>query len=111
MQEGYAVGDLQIIFCSDEQLLALNRQYLKHDTLTDVITFNYNDEFDDIAGDIFISHERVQENACKYGVTVSAELHRVIIHGVLHLLGYNDATADEIRTIRDKENYYLTLLS
>lgn len=110
-EEGYALAGIQIIFCTDEKLLAINRQYLDHDTLTDVITFNYNDEFDGVAGDIFISYERVVENARDFGISVPNELHRVIIHGVLHLLGFDDGTTADILKIREKENYYLTLLS
>lgn len=109
--ENNFIAELQFIFCTDDKLLEINRQYLNHDTLTDIITFNYNDEFEGIAGDIFISYDRVKENACIYKVTIQEELHRVIVHGVLHLLGYNDETALEEQTIRAKENYYLTLLS
>ncbi len=110
-EENNVIAEIQFIFCTDDRLLKINRQYLNHDTLTDIITFNYNDEFDGIAGDIFISYDRVKENASIYKVTIREELHRVIVHGVLHLLGYNDGTAQEERIIRAKENYYLTLLS
>ncbi len=110
-KEGFSVSIIQFIFCLDSQLIALNKQYLNHDTFTDIITFNYNDEFDGLAGDIFISYERVKENALEYGVTIVHELHRVIIHGILHLLGYDDKEEDDFREMRAKENYYLNLLS
>ncbi|MDF2437847.1 MAG: rRNA maturation factor [Bacteroidota bacterium] len=85
-------GDLNYIFCSDEHLLSINKQYLNHDTYTDIITFDYSKEDVKmpIAGDIFISVDRVQENAKKFGKSFENELHRVIIHGTLHLLGYKD---------------------
>lgn len=111
VKEEASVASLQYIFCNDDLLKSINIKYLNHDTLTDIITFNYNDEFDGIAGDIFISYERVKANALEYGVDIFQELHRVIIHGVLHLLGYDDAKEEELSIIRSKENYYLTLLS
>lgn len=100
---------IQYIFCNDEKLLEINKKYLNHDTLTDIITFNYNEEFGIIAGDIFISYERVVDNAAKYHVSVRDELHRVIVHGVLHLLGYDDTTAQQQKIMREKENYYLNM--
>lgn len=109
--EGDSISNLQIIFCNDEQLESLNKKYLDHDTLTDIITFNYNDDYDGLAGDIFISYERIVDNAQHYGVSVFLELHRVIIHGVLHLLGYDDASHEDKQRMREKENYYLNLLS
>jgi len=109
--EGGVLANLQFIFCNDEFLSEINRKYLNHDSLTDIIAFNYNDEYNGIAGDIFISYERVAENAKRYNVTTLHELHRVIIHGVLHLLGYNDKTATQKSQMRAKENYYLNLLS
>ncbi len=109
-KEGSSVAGIQVIFCHDELLVKINRKYLKHDTLTDIITFNYNDEFDGIAGDIFISYDRVEENAALYSVSSVFELHRVIIHGVLHLLGYDDEQEDDLHEMRAKENYYLNLL-
>ncbi len=111
MKEERDIASLEFIFCTDDKLSGLNQHYLNHDTLTDVITFNYNDEYDDIAGDIFISYERVKENAVIFDELPTRELHRVIIHAVLHLLGYDDSTEAERRVIREKENYYLTLLS
>lgn len=87
-------GDLNFIFCSDDHLLGINKQYLHHDTYTDIITFDYSKEDlkMPVSGDIFISIDRVAENSKKFGKTFENELHRVIIHGTLHLLGYNDKT-------------------
>lgn len=87
-------GDISFVFCSDAFLLEMNKEYLNHDTYTDIITFDYSKEDAKLAisGDIFISIDRVQENADKFSKTFEDELHRVIIHGVLHLLGYKDKT-------------------
>lgn len=87
-------GEINFIFCSDEHLLGINKQYLNHDTYTDIITFDYSKDIPEmpISGDIFISVERVEENAQKFKKTFENELHRVIIHGTLHLLGYKDKT-------------------
>lgn len=109
-QEEKKAGTLQFIFCDDDYLLEMNRTFLNHDTLTDIITFDYCQEMEGISGDIFISLPRVRENAEKYSSGFLEELHRVILHGVLHLLGYGDATEKEKRVMRSKENYYLTLL-
>lgn len=110
-KEGRVADNIQFILCDDNTLLKLNERYLNHDTLTDVITFNYNDEYQNMAGDIFISYERVIENALKYKVPSQVELKRVMVHGVLHLIGYDDQTEEQKSVIRDKENYYLTLPS
>jgi rRNA maturation RNase YbeY len=99
-------GVLNFIFCSDEYLLKLNREYLKHDYYTDIITFDYC-EGDKIAGDMYISVDRVAENARNYGSTFETELRRVILHGVLHLCGYDDKTDEEQISMREKENHYL----
>lgn len=87
-------GQINFIFCSDAYLLSINKQYLHHDTYTDIITFDYSKESigTPISGDIFISIERIKENAKKFSKTTEEELHRVIIHGILHLLGYADKT-------------------
>ncbi len=100
--ESKKTGDINIIFCSDEYLLEVNKQYLEHDYYTDIITFNYNT--DKINGDLFISLDRVADNANQNNVPRETELLRVIIHGVLHLLGYNDKTAKEEKEIRAKED-------
>jgi rRNA maturation RNase YbeY len=89
--------------------LTLNQEHLKHDYYTDIITFDYSTETY-IAGDLFISIDRVLENASVEKVPFDEELHRVVYHGLLHLLGYNDKNQEEIRTMRSKENYYLTKL-
>lgn len=99
---------LSYIFCSDKYLQEINNQYLKHRTFTDIITFNYGAE-EGIEGDIFISINRVKENANKFKSDFDTELHRVIIHGVLHLIGYNDKTKTEKALMREKEDTYLSL--
>jgi probable rRNA maturation factor len=100
---------LNYIFCSDAFLLRLNVEYLGHDTLTDVITFDNTDELEGIQGDIYISIERIRENAAKYRVPFEAELHRVMVHGLLHLLGYGDKTVLQKKMMRKKELTYLSL--
>lgn len=101
--EGKTLQHISYIFCSDDYLLDLNQQYLDHDTLTDIITFQYG-KLPDIEGDIFISIERVQENAQTFGVSFDEELRRVIIHGVLHLCGYGDKTPEDKARMTEKEN-------
>ena len=110
INESKIVGQLSFIFCEDEYLLEKNIQFLKHDTYTDIITFDYC-EGDIISGDIFVSVERVTENADKFGVNFENELDRVIIHGVLHLAGYKDKSKEEANTMREKEDFYLSLRS
>ena len=105
-QEQKKAGEISFIFCSDEYLLTLNKQYLNASYLTDVITFDYC-EYDFISGDIFISVDRVKEKAKLYKQTTSKEMHRVILHGILHLCGYKDKTEKEIQQMREKEEYYL----
>ncbi len=106
--EGKRLGIVNCILCSDEYLLEINKTYLNHDTFTDIITFNYVEK-DLIAGDLFISLDRINENAVNFNVGFDHELRRVIIHGVLHLIGYNDKTPEEAEEIRAKEDFYLTL--
>ena len=103
------VGDIGYLFCDDEYILQVNREYLDHDTYTDIITFDYV-EGDDISGDILIRIDRVGENAKSFGVDFEQELHRVIIHGVLHLLGGKDKTPAEAEAMRKKENTALKIL-
>jgi probable rRNA maturation factor len=103
-QEGFKPGALQFIFCSDAYLIEINKQYLQHDTYTDIVTFPYEDRDNRISGDLFISIERVFENAKSFQVTEVDELHRVMIHGVLHLCGYKDKTKSEQKVMRTKEN-------
>jgi probable rRNA maturation factor len=105
--EGYKLSELTYIFCTDEYLLQINQQYLDHDTYTDIITFDNSEEEGLIVGDIFISIERIRENANKFGVTADQELHRVIIHGTLHLLGYLDKSPADKKKMTQKEDFYL----
>lgn len=102
-------GDLNYIFCSDAYLLDLNIQYLNHHTLTDIITFNSAETINKISGDIFISIDRIKENASNIGTNFTEELHRVIIHGILHLCGYKDKSQDEKKQMRAMEDHYLSL--
>lgn len=111
-QEGHSIASLSFIFCADEYLHQINMDYLNHDTLTDVITFEYTDpDSDAIEGDIFISIDRIKENAAEFEVPFEAELHRVMVHGTLHLLGYGDKSTDEKAQMTEKENFYLQQLS
>jgi len=103
-REGYRLERLDYIFCTDSSLLKINKEYLKHDTYTDIITFDISDHPGKISGEIYISGERVLENARKYTVSFEEELHRVIFHGALHLCGYRDKTATEKKQMREKEN-------
>ena len=105
-EEGMIIGELVYVFCNDEYLLKKNIKFLKHNTLTDVITFDYSEE-EIISGDILISTERVIENAKIFNVNYLTELHRVMVHGLLHLLGYKDKIEKDANTMREKENYYL----
>jgi rRNA maturation RNase YbeY len=104
------VGDISIIFCSDSYLLDVNKQYLEHDYFTDIITFDYV-EGNMISGDIFISVDRVLENSKLFKVSFSEELHRIMAHGVLHLLGYKDKCDEDKVMMTEKENFSLRLLS
>lgn len=107
--ENFNPGDINFIFCSDTYLLELNKEYLNHHTLTDIITFDSSDEENTISGDIFISIDRIKENAETLNVNFTTELHRVIIHGILHLCGYTDKSKDEKQAMREKEDHYLSL--
>jgi len=100
-------GDITYIFCDDDYLLEKNIRFLNHNTLTDVITFDYCEE-NSVSGDIFISIERVKENSEVFKVDFLTELNRVMVHGLLHLLGYKDKTEMESNLMRKKENYYLS---
>ena len=102
------LGDISIIFCSDNYILDVNMKYLQHDYFTDIITFDYCDG-DTVSGDLFISIDSVRENAAFYGTEFKDELNRVIVHGVLHLIGYDDHSEEDIKEMRAKENYYLSL--
>lgn len=102
------IGDISIIFCSDNYILDVNMRYLQHDYFTDIITFDYC-EGDRLSGDLFISIDSVRENALFYGVEFDDELNRVMVHGLLHLIGYDDHTEEEQKVMREKEDYYLSL--
>ena len=102
---------IEIIFCDDDYLLHLNQKYLQHDTLTDIITFNYSEDDQAIQGELYISLQRVKENAETFEQTFLNETHRVIIHGILHLVGYNDSSQHDKEVMTAKENYYLSWLS
>jgi rRNA maturation RNase YbeY len=107
-QENRSIYELNFIFCSDDALLDINRNYLQHDYYTDIITFD-NSEGEDLEGDIFISIDRVRENAERLKVGFEIELNRVIIHGVLHLIGYKDKSTKDKIEMRRKEDFYLSL--
>lgn len=102
------IGDISIIFCSDNYILDVNQKYLQHDYFTDIITFDYC-EGDRLSGDLFISVDSVRENSIEYGTDFADELNRVIVHGLLHLIGYDDHTEADVAVMRKKENYYLSL--
>ena len=106
--EGKQIGEVAVIFCSDNYILDVNIKYLQHDYYTDIITFDYCED-KTLSGDLFISIDSVRENASFYGVEFPVELNRVIVHGLLHLIGYDDHTEEDIAEMRAKENYYLSL--
>ena len=103
---GKKLGNIGVIICSDDYLLDLNNQYLNHNYYTDIITFDYTEK-DVIGGDLFISYDRVKENAKQEGVLIQHELRRVMVHGVLHLLGLRDKTETEVKKMRAAENVAL----
>ncbi len=103
------IGGIAFVFCDDNYLHKINLEFLKHDTFTDIITFDYS-AGNEIISEIYISVDRVADNAKKYSQTFEDEIHRVIIHGVLHLCGYRDRLAEDKQIMRDKENHYLSLL-
>ena len=106
--EGFRLKELNYIFCSDQYLLQINQQYLDHDTYTDIVTFDNSEKEGIIEGDIFISIDRIRENAIKFDSGEENELHRVIIHGALHLLGYQDKKAESKKIMTGKEDHYLS---
>lgn len=108
-REGQGLKNLQYVFCSDEYLLQINQEFLQHDTLTDIVTFELGEDPAVTEGEIYISIDRVRENAQKFKVTEEHELHRVIFHGALHLCGFKDKTKDQSAQMREKENEYLEL--
>ena len=111
-EEGFAIGEIAYVFCSSEYHLGINRKYLGHDYNTDVITFDYNDPKHPktISGDIFIDPQTVREYADVWKTEPNEEMHRVIIHGILHLCGYKDKKTEEAEKMRERENHYLKRL-
>ena len=109
-KEGFKIGDINYIFCNDEYLLKINLEYLNHDTLTDIITFDYV-ENTILNGDIYISIERVMENSEIFSVPFKQELLRVLSHGVLHLCGYKDKTDEDAAVMREKEDFAIQLFN
>jgi probable rRNA maturation factor len=107
--EDHTIGVVNYILTSDQILLQLNKEYLRHSTLTDIITFDLSETDKEITGDIFISIDRAKENARKFKVGIRQELNRLFIHGVLHLMGYKDKTQEERELMREKEEFYLSL--
>ena len=107
--ENYELEQLNLIFCSDEYLLDMNKSHLDHDYYTDIITFDYSETT--VVGDLFISIDRVNENAVENNVTFINERNRIVVHGLLHLLGYNDKTTSDKQLMTEKENFYLENVS
>ena len=107
---GKKCGDIAFVFCTDERILEVNKQYLQHDYYTDIITFD-DVEGNVINGDIFISVDRVKENSIEFQTSFGNEIHRIIIHGVLHLLGYKDKAPKDKRLMTEKEDLYLKLFN
>lgn len=105
--EKMKLGNLSYIFCSDEHLLTINNDFLKHDFYTDVITFDLSSSKNEIEGEVYLSVDRIKDNAKQLGVSFKEELHRVIFHGALHLCGYKDKKKEEALIMRSKENKYL----
>lgn len=105
--EGAELGDIQFVFCSDEYLLDINKRFLNHDYYTDIVTFDYCEE-SLISGDLFVSVDRVKDNAVTFNCSVADELLRVSVHGILHLLGYNDKNPSDTAVMREKESFYLS---
>jgi rRNA maturation RNase YbeY len=109
ISEGYEIADLNYIFCDDNYLLEINKQYLDHDYFTDIITFDNSEEDNVIEGDIYISVDRVRENAATFHADFETEMRRVLIHGLLHLMGYDDTDEKLKSAMRAKEDQYLLL--
>jgi probable rRNA maturation factor len=108
-KEGFSIAELNIILCSDEYLFHMNKQYLQHHTYTDIITFDFSEGKSPVSGELYISVERVKDNANKLNITVQEELHRVMVHGVLHLCSYSDKRHSERAEMRRLEDLYLSL--
>ena len=111
VKEGFRLKELNYIYCSDAHLHKMNEHYLHHHTYTDIITFDLSKNKKEVEGEIYISTDRVRENAVLFKVSLRDELHRVMIHGVLHLCGYKDKAPRDVKRMRNKEDYYLSLRS
>ena len=109
-EEGFLEGDLIFVFMTDDELLEYNKELLSHDYYTDVITMDQK-VGDIVSGEIMVSVDRISENASDLKVPIESELYRVLFHGVLHLIGYNDKSEEEIKVMRERENFYLSSLS
>lgn len=107
--EKVELGEINFIFCSDAYLADLNREYLSHDYYTDILTFDNMSGDEPISGDIYISVDRVRDNAAGFGVSFDEELHRVMVHGILHLIGYSDKSMTKRKVMKKKEDAYLSL--
>ena len=107
LDEGRVLSNINFIFCTDQFLLSINNEFLGHDDYTDIITFSLGAPKEPIVGEIYISTERIRENAVKHACTIKNEIHRVMFHGVLHLCGYKDKTIKDKATMTAKENHYL----
>lgn len=110
-KEGYVLEELNVIFCTDDALLEMNRNFLQHDYYTDIITFPISSGKSPIIAELYISIDRVKDNAKAGGVSFKEELHRVIFHGCLHLAGYGDKSSQQIKKMREREDHYLRLYS
>lgn len=108
-REGRKLQEIRIIFCTDEQLLDINRTHLNHDYYTDIITFPFSEVGQPVEAELYISIDRIRDNAASTGTPFREELHRVIFHGVLHLCGYNDKSSQQIKQMREREAHYLRL--
>ncbi|MFM6944392.1 MAG: rRNA maturation RNase YbeY [Bacteroidota bacterium] len=106
-RKNHRIDTINYIFCSDEYLLTINQEYLQHDTYTDIITFDLSNNETEIVSDIYISIDRVKENAQKFNSSMEQELHRVLFHGILHLCGLKDKSKQDAALMRAKEEYYL----
>ena len=106
-RKNHRIDTINYIFCSDEYLLSINQEYLQHDTYTDIITFDLSNNKIEIVSDIYISIDRVKENAQKFNSNMEHELHRVLFHGILHLCGLKDKSKQDAALMRSKEEYYL----
>ena len=109
-EESREIVDIAFVFCDDNYLLKINKEFLDHDTYTDIITFDYS-VGNEIISEIYVSTDRVKENAKKYKQSFENEIHRIMIHGVLHLCGYNDKLVEDKQIMREKENHYLSLFA